>query len=139
MLDPFKESLHFSIQLGIMCFDHVHMGIIPSCILSVIRMAPGVRWIDNMIPRWSVLEHTVTLPFHWSIRTLRYYMPSSVCSFAVTLDMIFKKVYEQGAIAVDHGIIDVVQSDSSFVRFTLQPLECVGGSQVFRNDFALHH
>ncbi|WP_156477269.1 hypothetical protein [Rossellomorea vietnamensis] len=61
-----------------------------------------------MIHRYSVFIHTVTLPFHWSIQTLRYYMPSSVCSFAVTLDMIFKKVDEQGAIAIDHGIIDVV-------------------------------
>ena len=108
MLDPFKESLHFSIQLGILCFDHVHMGIIPSCILSVIGMEPGVRWIDNMIHRCSVLIHTVTLPFHWSIRTLRYYMPLCVHSFTVTREMIVKKVDKQSAIAVDHGIIDVV-------------------------------
>lgn len=108
MLDPFKQSLHFSIQLGILCFDHVHMGIIPSCILSVARVAPGVRWIDNMIPRGSVLIHTVTLPFHWSIQTLRYYMPLSVHSFIVTWEMIFKKVDEQGAIVVYHGIIDVI-------------------------------
>jgi hypothetical protein len=108
MLDPFKQALHFSIQLGIVCFDHVHMGIIPSCILSVVRMAPGVRWIANMIPRCSVLEHTVTLPFHWSIRTLRYYMPLSVHTFTIAREMIFKKVDEKDPIAVDHGIVDVV-------------------------------
>lgn len=100
----------------------MHMGIIPSCILSVIKMAPGVRWINNMIPRCSVLEHTVTLPFLWSIRTLRYYMPLSVHSFTAAREMIFIKVDEQGAIAVDHGIIDVVQCNASLVRFTLQPL-----------------
>lgn len=122
MLDPLKQSLHFSIQLGILCFDHVHMGIIPSCILSVIRKAPVARRIDNMIHRCSVFIHTLTLPLHWSIRTLRYYMPLTVHSFTAAREMIFIKVDEQGAIAVDHGIIDVVQCVASLVRFTLQPL-----------------
>jgi hypothetical protein len=84
------------------------MGIIASCILSVIRRAPGVRWIDNLIHRYSVFIHTVTLPFHWSIQTLRYYMPLTVHSFTAAREMIFIKVDEQSTIAVDHGIIDVV-------------------------------